>query len=360
MFEHGALTHMLGQPAFGLDASLKSPLLLEYLRTLNGHHERSCEPYREILRKFWSSGYAETLEALPFLPVRLFKHERLASVVESEVVKTMTSSGTTGQSVSQIFLDKQTSAMQVKVLSRIMADFIGPKRLPMLVVDCRATVADRLRFSARTAGILGFSMFGREIEYALDDDMSLAHARVEAFVRKHAGQPLLVFGFTSVVWQQLIRVLESSGDRLGLETGLLIHGGGWKKLQSEAVEPDEFKWRLKAVTGIERVHNYYGMVEQTGSIFMECEEGHLHASMWSDVIVRDSVTFEALPAGYAGLIQLLSVIPHSYPGHSLLSEDEGIVHGVDDCPCGRMGKYFSVLGRIQDAEPRGCSDTYSR
>jgi hypothetical protein len=360
MPEHDVITRILGLPAFGLDASLKSPLLLECMRTLTEHHVLRCEPYRKISRKFWGAESAETLEALPFLPVRLFKHERLSSVSESEVVKTMTSSGTTGQTVSQIFLDKQTSAMQVKVLSRIMADFIGPKRLPMLVVDCRATVADRLRFSARTAGILGFSLFGREIEYALDDDMSLAHKRVEAFTRRHAGQPLLVFGFTSIVWQHLVQVLESSGDCLDLEQGLLIHGGGWKKLQSEAVEPAQFKLRLNAVTGIDRVHNYYGMVEQTGSIFMECEKGHLHASVWSDVIVRDPVTFDALPDGHAGLIQLLSVIPHSYPGHSLLSEDEGIVLGVDNCLCGRMGRYFSVLGRIQDAEPRGCSDTYSR
>lgn len=350
----------MGLPAYGLDEAAKAPLLLECMRTLTGHHERSCAAYREILRKVWGGEPAACLETLPFLPVRLFKHERLASVDESEVVKTMTSSGTSGQSVSQIFLDKQTSAMQVKVLSRIMAAFIGPKRLPMLVVDCRATVADRSRFSARAAGILGFSMFGREVEFALNDDMSLDEGRVEAFARKHAGQPLLIFGFTSIVWLHLVRELESRGGYLGLEQGVLIHGGGWKKLQSEAVDPAELKRRLKCVTGIDRVHNYYGMVEQTGSIFMECEAGYLHASAWSDVIVRDPLTFEPLPLGRTGLIQLLSVIPHSYPGHSLLSEDEGVLHGTDDCACGRKGKYFRVLGRIQDAETRGCSDTYTR
>jgi hypothetical protein len=64
--------------------------------------------------------------------------------------------------------------------------------------------------------------------------------------------------------------------------------------------------------------------------------------------------------GQPGLIELLSVIPRSYPGHVLLSEDEGILLGVDDCPCGRKGKYFKVLGRIQNAEVRGCSDTYTQ
>ena len=55
----------------------------------------------------------------------------------------------------------------------------------------------------------------------------------------------------------------------------LTHGGGWKKLLNEAVPEQEFKEALKRQTGIGRVHNYYGMAEQTGSIYMECECGHL-------------------------------------------------------------------------------------
>jgi hypothetical protein len=250
--------------------------------------------------------------------------------------------------------------MQIKVLSQIMGEFIGPKRLPMLVIDCRATVSDRLKFSARTAGILGFSMFGREVEFALDNDMTLNVEKVQQFFTKHKGQPMLIFGFTFIVWLNLIRSLEAQNRKLSLDNGILIHGGGWKQLQAQAVDSLEFKRRLKDVTGINRVHNYYGMVEQTGSIFMECDHGHMHASAWADVIVRDSINFKPLPPGQPGLIQLLSVIPRSYPGHSLLSEDEGVLLGNDGCPCGRKGTYFKVLGRIQNAEVRGCSDTYTQ
>jgi phenylacetate-coenzyme A ligase PaaK-like adenylate-forming protein len=360
MSELEALNDMMNWPVYGLDRKHKGPLMLDAMQTLTAHHKDACPAYRQILEKLWGEQDFASIEALPFLPVRLFKHERLLSVPQSEVVKTMTSSGTSGQSVSQIFLDKQTSAMQVKVLSRIMGEFIGPRRLPMLVIDCRSTVANRLKFSARTAGILGFSMFGRDVEFVLDDDMSLNEERVSQFAAKHAGQPILIFGFTFIVWLHFLRWLESRNKSLALEQGILIHGGGWKQLQSQAVEPQEFKQRLNSVTGISRVHNYYGMVEQTGSIFMECEHGHLHSSAWSDVIVRDPINFTPLPAGLPGLIQLLSVIPRSYPGHSLLSEDEGVLLGVDDCPCGRMGSYFKVLGRIQNAETRGCSDTYTR
>lgn len=360
MSEHETVSGTLSWPVYGLPKAEKTPLLLSAMHSLTEYHARACPPYREILRKFWAGQDMNSLESLPFLPVRLFKHERLLSVQEQDIVKTMTSSGTSGQSVSKIYLDKHTSAMQVKVLARIVSEFIGPERLPMLVIDCRATVADRLKFSARTAGILGFSLFGREVEFALDNDMSLNEERVSKFITKYAGQPILIFGFTFIVWLHLVRWLEEKSGHLTLDNGILIHGGGWKQLQTQAVDPQEFSRRLTSVTGINRIHNYYGMVEQTGSIFMECEHGHLHASAWSEVLVRNPVDFKPLPIGKPGLIQLLSVIPRSYPGHSLLSEDQGVLVGVDDCRCSRKGTYFKVLGRVENAEARGCSDTYTR
>ncbi len=102
-----------------------------------------------------------------------------------------------------------------------------------------------------------------------------------------------------------------------------------------------------------------GMVEQTGSVFMECEAGYLHSSIFSDVITRRE-DFSICAFNEAGVIQLLSLLPKSYPGHSILSEDSGIIHGEDDCQCGRLGKYFTVHGRIESAEIRGCSDTFSQ
>ena len=92
---------------------------------------------------------------------------------------------------------------------------------------------------------------------------------------------------------------------------------------------------------------------------MQCECGHLHASIFSDVIIRDPKDFSACGIGEKGIIQVVSAIPESYPGHSLLTEDEGVLLGEDDCPCGRKGKYFKVLGRLKNAEIRGCSDTYA-
>ena len=92
---------------------------------------------------------------------------------------------------------------------------------------------------------------------------------------------------------------------------------------------------------------------------MECERGHLHASIFSAVITRRAINFKPCEIGETGIIQVVSMLPESYPGHSLLTEDEGVILGEDDCPCGRKGKYFKVAGRLKNAEIRGCSDTYA-
>jgi hypothetical protein len=214
-------------------------------------------------------------------------------------------------------------------------------------------------FSARGAGILGFSMFSYDRIYALDENMDLDRAGIAAFLQRHAGEDILLFGFTYIVWRHFCEQLRNDGFRPDLGKGTLVHGGGWKKLADEAVSPGAFKKALRELFGIRRVCDYYGMVEQTGSVYMECERGHLHASIFSDVIVRRARDFAVAEFGEKGVVQVVSVLPHSYPGHSLLTEDEGVVLGEDDCPCGRLGKYFTISGRLRSAEIRGCSDTYA-
>lgn len=75
--------------------------------------------------------------------------------------------------------------------------------------------------------------------------------------------------------------------------------------------------------------------------------------------MRRPEDFKVCDIGEKGIIQVVSTIPESYPGHSLITEDEGVLLGEDDCPCGRKGKYFKIYGRLKNAEIRGCSDTYA-
>ena len=347
---------------FSLDKGYKHQLLNERLHELTHKHYAQCEAYHRMMNACGLDiNNLPDYEQLPFLPVRLFKEFELRSCEKNDIVKTMTSSGTTGQQVSRIFLDRETSSAQQKCLTKIVSHFLGTKRVPMLILDSSAVVKNRNMFSARGAGILGFSIFGNKRQYALNENMELDIEGMKEFLENNKDETIFMFGFTFMIWQHFYKKLLESGYKPDLSKGVLIHGGGWKKLVTEKITPEEYKKNLNEVCGIlpDNVHDYYGMVEQTGCIYMECECGHLHASAFSDVLIRRPFDFSLAEIGEKGLIEVVSVLPESYPGHVLLTEDEGRILGEDDCPCGLKGKYFKIEGRIKNAELRGCSDTYA-
>ena len=175
------------------------------------------------------------------------------------------------------------------------------------------------------------------------------------FIENNPNERFVVFGFTSVIWELFITKLLNKNIKINNNNGILIHGGGWKKLKDKKITRIEYNELVQKTMGIKNIHNYYGMIEQTGSIFLECEKGFFHPSIFSEVIIRNK-NLDSCEVGEQGLIQVLSLLPLSYPGHNLLTEDLGTIHGLDGCTCGRRGKYFLVEGRVEGTELRGCSD----
>ncbi len=353
------LSELLKIQPFSLRKAEKGKLLDEYLTTLSRHHYSCCEPYRKMMDGMGFNRHRKYhYSDLAYIPVRLFKLMELCSVPKDQIVNTLTSSGTSGYGRSMIYLDKENAANQTKVLSKIVTSFIGTKRTPMIILDTKSTVSNRNLMSASAAGILGFSLFGSKRMFALNDEMELNIEELMAFTEKFKEERISLFGFTFKVYQYFYKELQKAGVKPDLSNAVFIHGGGWKKLEKEAISSKAFRRKLNDVCGIRSVHDYYGMAEQAGSIFMECEHGHFHASIFSEMIIRRSIDFSMANPGEEGIIQVLSVVPTSYPGHSLLTEDKGILLGEDDCPCGRFGKYFHVTGRLENAEIKGCSDSY--
>lgn len=352
-----SLDELLARRQYSLHQVEKERLLAAELATLTERHRHACAEYARILETFPPSADLRSLADVPYLPVSLFKTHRLSSVPEEEIFKIMTSSGTTGQAVSAVVLDRETADLQARALATIMTTLLGPRRLPMIIVDTRRVVRDRANFSARAAGVLGMASFGRQHFYALDDDMNLDRRGLAGFLGRFAGEPILIFGFTFMVWQYLVQQLRPG--EADLSDATLVHSGGWKALQAQAVDNGTFKRTLRELTGLTRSHNFYGMVEQVGSVFLEGHDGHLYPPNFADVLIRDPTTWDEAPVGQAGVIEVVSALPRSYPGHALLTEDLGIVHGVGDPATGWGGRQLEVIGRVPRAELRGCGDTHA-
>jgi len=179
------INELMTTEPFSLLKNEKSMLFKKALYTLTNHHYNHCSEYKSILDalKFDRITSNHNYEQFPFLPVRIFKDYKLSSIDEELIFKTMHSSGTSGQNVSKIILDKKNASLQTIVLTKILSTVLGKKRLPMLIIDTKSVIKDRDMFSARGAGIIGFSIFGKDVTYALDDNLELDIDSINKFFR---------------------------------------------------------------------------------------------------------------------------------------------------------------------------------
>lgn len=356
-----AFQGLLDAAPFSLSQLAKDKLLGSVINDLHAYHSDRCLAFKHIHQAIEFPVDAPNdllLPSIPMLAVRLFKQYELSSIDSDAIFKVLSSSGTSGQTPARILLDRDTSARQSKVLVNIMQTILGKQRLPMLVIDSESVARGRGGFSARTAGIQGLSFFGRKHTYALNEDMSPNWEAIDDFFAMHGGGPVLIFGFTFMIWQYLIKQAKQANKKFAAQKAVIVHSGGWKKLEAEKVDNASFKAECQSIISGSQVHNFYGMAEQVGSIFIECEKGHLHAPNMAEVLIRRPHDLSLAEHGESGIIEVLSALPSSYPGHAILTEDMGRILGEDDCKCGWKGKYFEVLGRIPKVEVRGCSDTH--
>jgi hypothetical protein len=355
---------LLTQAPYGVDPRQRHDALLALLKQelayACGRNPRFCNYVEQ-----WPADFrvAEKIADLPYLPVGVFKENPpLALVGDGEVKRTLTSSATTGQSPSRVVLDAATARRMAKGLITIIRDFIGPARRPYLVIDTPENLTAQAEMGARGAAVQGLRSFATEVVSCLrpspEGDSSIDLEKLLACAAEWKHADVLVYGFTYVIWTYLVEPLRHQGITLGMPNVHVLHSGGWKRLERQAVTRDEFNRGAAAVFGCaaERILDYYGMIENVGVVYPDCAYGNKHAPAFAEIIVRNPLTLAPVRAGEQGLIQVCSVLPTSFPGFLLLTEDLAAVIGGDECPCGRRGISFRFAGRAPKAEARGCGN----
>ena len=357
---------LIGGEQFATAQADKDAALIQILKPLCAQVGEACPSYGRFLESLGKPIESwERVADVPPLPVTMFKKFALSAVSEEQVVRELHSSSTTGQAPSRIFIDKTTAFRQARALVSILKDAIGGARRPYLVLDVPESVGDGDTLTARGAAIRGIGNFASSTTFAMrqggggsvDPDWSV----IEAFFEEHGEGPVLLFGFTFIVWSRFVLEAEERGLSFAGPQAQLLHSGGWKKLTAQAVSKDEFNSRTGAVLGMppSGALDFYGMVEQVGTVFVDCSAGNKHAPAFADVVIRRPHTLEPVAPGEVGIIEVVSVLPTSYPGQALITEDQGELLGVDDCPCGRKGQYFRFTARVERVEVRGCGDTFA-
>ena len=304
------------------------------------------------------------LSEVPFIPVNMFKKFDLLTCSNEDVIRILNSSSTTSGIPSKIYLDKITSIRQTQGLVNTLKNFIGKSRRPLLILDTEAVNRKSDVLSARGAAIRGISSFASSITYAMDrkgENLGINLSRLKKFENENRDKEVLVYGFTYIIWSKFVKELKKRNISLSLPKMKLLHSGGGKKLVSESVGKEEFNGRTAEVFGTEEknILDFYGMVEQLGVVFVDCEYGYKHIPDFADVIIRDFNTLKEVEIGQSGIIEVMSILGSSYPSQGILTEDVGEFMGIDDCRCGRRGKYFKFKSRMEKTEIRGCGDTFA-
>lgn len=362
------LQYFAAEPFVGRHAD-RNRELLQALHQAYRHHLAGCETYERYCARFgFDEGTVfDRIEDFPYLPVHAFKHyaNRLRSVSMSTIQTTLTSSATSGVP-STVLVDQLTARRQVQCLANVLQSTLGGSRRTFLVCDVDPASVASTALGARTAAVRGFLNLARESFYALRLDengaLKVDIDVVSAFRQQvvDSGSPFVIFGFTYVLYNDVIKPLLSLREAANTNQGFVCHIGGWKKLEDEAVDRRTFAAHARHVFGVpeSKVIDFYGFTEQMGVVHPSVDvDGLRIAPGFSDVIVRDVDSLRPLPEGMPGLLEFVTPLPFSYPGIAVLTDDYGVVVSRDGAlPDGRRGTLFKVIGRAKNVEVRGCGD----
>ena len=332
---------------FSIKKKVKTKKFLAGVKILNSLHYGENHIYKNMIDRL-DIFKNNSLEGQPFLPVSIFKDIDFFTAKKSKITTIATSSGTSGSNVSKIFLDKENSINQYRVLQKILFDFFGNKKYPMLFLS--HNIEKNPNINAKVAAINGFSSLANKKFYALDYNNHLNKRSIKEFLDLKTQK--ILFGFTHEIYKFFFNK-KISGN---FSNTIIIHGGGWKKLEKLKINNLKFESFLKRKFKFKEVVNYYGMIEQTGSIFFECSSCKTFiCSNFSEIFIRNK-DFKIIK-NQPGLVQLISLLPTSYPGHNIITQDMGIILNKKCKKCkSKEGTRFRILGRVKDSDIRGCSN----
>lgn len=325
----------------------------------------NCEDYKKILDGMNFSPDDVTdidgVNKIPFLPTLFFKTHRISSMKNSRFLYKATSSGTGGK-FSEIAFDLGSlwSAMIMsikilrhwKVISPIPCNYIvfgyQPKKSNRTAVSKTAFLTTLLAPALHRTYALKY------IDGKYEPDLEAVLEAVKKYSKKKS--PVRFMGFPSYTFF-VMQMMEERGISVQLpKNSKIMLAGGWKQFYKEAVEKDVFYELARKTLGVseENIIEYYGAVEHP-ILYTDCPKHHFHVPVYSRVVIRDVNTFEPLPNGQMGLVNLITPLYKATPLLSVMPDDLGILHDGCECGCGIESPYLEIIGRVGLKDIKTCA-----
>ena len=239
-----------------------------------------------------------------------------------------------------------------------MASFrpiLGARRLPFLAIDTKDVIKPT-DLTARGGGVLGMMKFGAKTTFALDSELEIDKETVETFVRAHGKRAVSHFRLHVSRLGQALPDLCRRRARSFERRSSFTRADGRSSRRRRSPTPSSGPPSKRR----------FNLDEHLQLLWLRrADRLRLHREARTDCSIRRISptsscrrphSWEPAAVGEEGVIQVVSLLPRSYPGHSVLTEDMGVVATIDAGAGGRYGKAIRVVGRAPKTELRGCSD----
>ena len=276
-----------------------------------------------------------SLDEIPFLPVRFFKNREIISG-SSEVETIFTSSSTTGMVpakhyVTDLSLYRESFTKGFKQFYGEPSSYIFLALLPSYLERKGSSLVymaqELINLSAREES--GFYLYNHEELFELLNRL------------KESGKRVVLLGVSFALLDFVASYSINFPNLIVIETGGM-------KGRGEELTRDLLHGRISKGFGIEQVHSEYGMAELLSQAYSK-ENGVFNSPNWMRVVIRDLynpfkyyLNYNDSPLGGVNIIDLANINSCSF----IETEDMGYSFSNGS---------FTIEGRIKDSELRGCN-----
>ncbi|HEX2898553.1 MAG TPA: acyl transferase [Bacteroidia bacterium] len=282
--------------------------------------------------------YCALLEdrSMQFLPIRFFKDFDMRSGADWTAQAVFKSSGTTGQTQSR-HLVRDLSLYETSVMEAFRQYYgEGEYAIFALLPNYLERGESSLVYMVQH-WILRFGLPGSGF-YLYDFD-ALRQGLADAVKR---GQRILLIGVSFA----LLDFAESHA--LALPSGSIVMETGGMKGRGKELSRSELHDRLRNAFSLSEIHSEYGMTELLSQAYSTGNQ-RFFCPPWMRVVITDPYNpTRKLPFGEAGRINVID----------LANVHSCAFIATDDCGVKHADGSFEVLGRLENAELRGCNLLY--
>ena len=273
----------------------------------------------------------QSIEKIPFLPIQLYKEQKVISEGHS-AQKTFTSSGTTGNITSkhhvvdlELYIHSFTKAFQL---------FFGP--------ICDYTILALLPSYQKREGSSLIYMADTLIKESKNSDSGFFLNQTETLTEcllhlESTGKKTLLLG----VSYALLDLIEH--HKFELSNTIVMETGGMKGRRKEMIKED-LHTRLKHGFRVKSIYSEYGMTELLSQAYSK-GNGVFFCPPWMKVMTRDPEDALSWIQGKTGGINVID-LANIYSCSFIATQDLGKVQNDGS---------FEIIGRFDTSDIRGCN-----